>query len=113
MTRSALNFPNPFTQTDINFNGAGDNTIVAGATGKQTKVFRLKLVVAGATSISIKDGAGTVLDGPWAFGANQGIVLDFTGIWMPPWYTTLAGNDFIINSTNAVQVGGNLDYVQS
>lgn len=111
--RSDLNYPNPFTQVDINFSSSGDNVIVSGAGNSRVRVFRFKILVGAATTIQIKDGAGTVLDGPFVFSANQGMILDFTSIDMPPWYSTSPGNSFIINSSNAVQVGGSMDYLQS
>jgi hypothetical protein len=77
--RSSLNFPNPFTQTPINISASGDNIVVAGVAGKQIKVFRIKWLTSAAVSISVKDGASTTLDGPMAFGANEGIVLDWPG----------------------------------
>jgi len=96
----------------INVAAAGDTVLVSGVAGKQIKVFRFKLVVAAAVVVLIKDGA-TVLDGPLTFAANEGIILNFTTIDMPPWYTTSSGNSLIINLGGAVQVGGNLDYLQS
>lgn len=111
--RSSLNYPNPLTQAVINISASGNSTLVHGAVNKQVKVFRLKLLVAGATNILIQDGNNNVLDGPLDFSANQGMILDFTSIDMPPWYQTSIGNDLVINSSNAVQIGGNLDYLLS
>ena len=110
--RSSLDFPNQFTQTPINVNDAGDTVLVLGIVGKQIKVFRLKLIVAAAVTILIKDNQ-TTLDGPLSFSANQGMVLDFTSIDMPPWYTTSLGNSLIMNCSSGVQIGGNMDYLQS
>lgn len=110
--RSSLDFPNPLTQTPINVNASGDTVLVLGIAGKQIKVFRLKLIVAAAVTILIKDGA-TILDGPLSFAANEGMVLDFTSIDMPPWYMTSPGNSLIMNCNSGVQVGGNLDFLQS
>jgi hypothetical protein len=110
---SGLAVPNPFEQLDINFSSSGDNIIVPSLAGAKVRVYRMKILVAGATSISIKSGAGLVLDGPLSFAANQGMILDFTGIEMPPWYETATGSALIINSSSGVQVGGNLDYIQS
>lgn len=110
--RSSLNVPNPFTQVPINASASGDNIIVAGVAGKQVKVFRLKLIVAAAVVVLVKDGA-TVIDGPLSFSANEGMILDWSGYDAPPWYTTSLGNALIMNLSTGVQVGGNLDYVQS
>lgn len=111
--RSSLNHPNPFQQIPINVNSPGDNVIVAGVVGKQIKVFRLKILTAGAVTLSVKDGASTVLDGPLTFSANEGMVLDWPGYDGPAWYTTSLGNALIFNLNNGVVVGGNLDFMQS
>lgn len=102
----------PLQQAVINVNASGDSTILTGVPGKKIKVYRLKLIVAAATAILFKDGP-TVLDGPLSFSANEGMVLDFTGNDMPPWYSTSPGNSLVINCSNGVQVGGNFDYLVS
>jgi hypothetical protein len=102
----------PLQQAVINVNGAGDTVILAGVAGKQIKVYRLKMIVAAATTILFKDGS-TVIDGPLSFSANEGMVLDFTGNDMPPWYTTSTGNSLVMNCSVGVQVGGNFDYLVS
>ncbi len=103
----------PLQQAVISTASSGDTTLVAGVAGKKIKVYRLKLIVNAATAILVKDGASTTLDGPLSFSANEGMILDFTDSDMPPWYTTSAGNALVINSTNAVTIGGNLDYLVS
>jgi hypothetical protein len=110
--RSSFNFPNPLTQVPINVNVGGDTVLVLGLPNKQIKVFRLKLITAMAVTLLFKDGA-TVIDGPLSFSSNEGMVLDFPGYDSPPWYTTSFGNSLILNCSSAVQVGGNLDYLQS
>lgn len=103
----------PFQQTDINFSSSGDNTIVAGVSGKKVRLYRITFVVGAATNLEFKDGASIVLAGPYPLAANQSFVLDYTFTGMPPWFTTASGNAFVINSSNAVQIGGAADYVQS
>ena len=95
-----------FSTQPINFSGSGDQIILPAAHGLIIRVFRLKLSFQAATTVLIKDGT-TILDGPLFFTANGAMVLDNSGI---PWYTT-QGN-FVINSSNAVQVGGSVDYLQ-
>lgn len=111
--RSSLAFPNPLTQVPINLSASGLGILVQGQAGKQIKVFRLKLITSGTTNITILDGASTILDGPLYFSANEGMILDFTCIDMPPWYTTSPGNSLMINLSAGVMVGGNLDYLLS
>ncbi len=108
---SQLNFPNNLSQARINITASGDSTLIAGAAGKQVRVYRMKLTVASASNILIKDGSTTVLDGPLTFAANGAMVLDFTNINMPPWYITSTGNDLVINNSSGVQLGGNVDYL--
>lgn len=110
--RSWLQIPGFLQQTPINVNASGTSTLVAGQAGKQIKVYRLKLIVAAAVTIYIQDGS-TVLDGPLSFAANEGMVLDLTGLDMPPWYTTSPGNALVMNCGSTVQIGGNLDYLVS
>jgi hypothetical protein len=111
--RSSVNVPNPFTQAPINISASGDNVVVAAVAGRQIKVFRIKFLTSAAVTVAVKDGPSTVLDGPLPFGANQGMVLDWPGYDGPPWYTTAAGHALILNLGGAVQIGGNLDYIQS
>ena len=112
-TRTFFELVSALQQAVINVSSSGDSTLVAGAAGKTIKVYRLKLIVSAATAILIKSDSATTLDGPLSFSANEGMILDFTGNDMPPWYTTAAGKDLVINSSNAVTIGGNLDYLLS
>lgn len=98
------------TANVINFSASGDNTIIAGVGGQTIRVHRLRFVAAAPTNITIKDGAGTVLEGPITMTAGGAMVLDLSG---RPYYRTSVGNAFVINSSAAVQVGGRVEYVQS
>jgi hypothetical protein len=112
--RNALNFPNNFTQAAFNISASGISTWIAGAAGKQIKVFRMKLTVGAATVLTIQDTASpaNVLD-VLDFASVFGMILDFTGIDMPPWYTSAPGASLVFNQTNAVQLSGNVDYLIS
>lgn len=89
----------PFTETPIGFSSASPQTIVAGATGKVMRLWRLILTCASTTNITISDGATTFL-GPMPCGS---IALDVDSY---PWMTSATGNGLVITSSNAVQVGG-------
>ena len=98
------------SQAAISFSTSGDQVIVAAVSGQTTRVHRMILVVAPATNITIKNGAGTSLTGAMPLGAGGAIVLDFSN---RPWFKTSVNTAFIINSSAAVQVGGMADYVTS
>ena len=61
------------------------------------------LSAAGATSISLKAGASTVLVGPVRLSTGLPLVLPFT---TKSWAVVPAGSSFIVNSSNAVACGG-------
>jgi len=97
------------TQAKFDNGGAsGDTTAVAAAAGKATRLYRLLLVVSGATNITIKDGS-TALTGAMPIAANGSITLDFSG---EPWFVGSNNTNFIVNSSNAVNVEGSVWYTQ-
>lgn len=98
------------TPVAISFSGSGDNTIVSATASQTTRVHRLYIVVAGATSITFKTGAGTSLTGAMPLAANGGIMMDFSA---EPWFVTGTNEAFIINSSAAVQVSGRAEYLKS
>lgn len=85
----------------INFNAAGDNTIIAADVTNRIVIHRLWLVCAGATSLTFKDNLSSPAAVP--MGANGGLTFDATG---EPWFITNPNTAFIINSSNPVQVSG-------
>jgi hypothetical protein len=97
------------TAAPINFNASGQQALVAGVTGKIIRVYRLWLTVSAQTNLEFQDGS-TPLSGSAPCGSNGGITLDFTG---EPWYVGSANNAFNLNSSNPVQCGGTVYYVQS
>ena len=98
------------TDLRINTASSGDNTIVAAVASQTTRVHALRLNVAGAVIVQIKDGAGTVLEVFNFAGAGGSMFLDFRG---RPYYKTTANTALIINLSGAVQVDGRIEYVTS
>lgn len=94
-------------QAPINFSASGDNIVIAGVLGKRIKVLQFFLVLAAATNLTYKSGASPI-SGPLDFGSNAAQVQDF--IQLP--LTCNLGDPFILNSSNAVVVGGTIWYVQ-
>lgn len=88
----------------------GDTTVVAGVAAMAVRVFGLRLSVAGACVVQVKDGAGTVLEQFNFAGAGGAAVLDLRSV---PFYIGTPSNALIVNSSAAVQVDGMLEYAQT
>ena len=102
-------YPN-LSSLPINFSGAGDNSVIPNSPGLLIRVYRIWFVVAAVTNITFKRGS-TLLSGAAPFQANGSLVFDFTG---EPWWNTLSDQEaFIINSSNAVAVTGQVYYEQT
>lgn len=86
---------------------AGDTTLIAAVPGQKTRAYGLRLSVAGATVVQIKDGAGTVLEVFNFAAAGSMPPLELREL---PYYTTSANSALVLNSSNAVQVDGQLEY---
>lgn len=91
----------------VSFAASGDNTVIAGVAGKSIAIVKLVIVAAAATNIVLKHGA-TAWTGAIPFAANSGFAED--GETDP--FITAAGEAFVINSSNAVQVSGYVKYTQ-
>jgi hypothetical protein len=99
----ALNADSDFlNEAIINFAGGGDSIIFPGVAGLIIRVYRYFVVVGGATNLTYRDGA-TALTGPVPLAANEAMVFTLD---TKAWYTCSPGNNFIINSSNPVQVSG-------
>lgn len=96
-------------EAKIDFSGVGDNVLIAGVALQTIRVFRLFFVVGADMSLTFKDAA-TALTGAIPMLANGSFILDFQG---DPWFTTAAGDDFILNASVGGQVSGRIYYTQS
>jgi hypothetical protein len=97
------------TAAPISLNSSGQQALIAGVSGKIIRVHRLWLTVSAQTNLEFQDGSNP-LSGAAPCGSNGGITLDYSG---DPWYVCSLGNSFNLNSSNAVQIGGTIYYVQS
>lgn len=98
------------TRVKIDTASSGDITLVSATSSQTTKLYRMLLVAAGATTITVKDGAGTTLTGAMTLSAGGAIVLDYSG---EPWFTTSSNTALIIANANAVQISGAAYYIKS
>ncbi|MGU3629842.1 hypothetical protein [Comamonas sp. C24C] len=92
--------------TRINTAVAGDNTLVAAVAGQATRVYGLRLNVAGAVVVQVK--TGSIIREVFNFaGSGGGVVLDLREL---PYYTTATNEALVINLSGAAQVDGVLEY---
>jgi len=98
----------------LNFNGTGDTAVVAGVAGQTVRVWQLFFTVDADTLVTFKRGS-TVLTGPLTLKAGGAVVLDPVGDHRDPsrpWFTTGAGEAFVISQTGTAQISGRLYYSQ-
>jgi hypothetical protein len=91
----------------IDFSSAGDNTIISAPASGPICIYGILFTVHAATNITLKRGT-TAISGPIEFtGAGSSMTLELKE---EPWYWTNPGEDFILNSSSAVQVSGTVWY---
>jgi len=99
-------------QNGLNFLPQNVNSTAAtiaapsGVTGQIIRVYKIFLVVGGATNITFQDGS-TALCGALPMLANGAISLPNDGT---PWFTTSSGNAFNIANSGGAQVSGIVYY---
>lgn len=94
------------TEATVSASSSGDNTIVSATASQTTRVFVLQFTVSGDTDIIIKSGS-TALTGTITMFAGGSATYEFQDYW---WFKTGANEAFIINSSNAVTIGGLIKY---
>lgn len=101
----------PLTNLSVAIAAPGDSVLVAGQLGKTIKLYRGIFNVDAATNLKFTDGAaGTNLFGLAYLAPGGGLTMQPSGI---PWLTTSPGNDLVLNSSAAANIGGGFGYVQS
>lgn len=106
--RAPLSATLPTTRAQINITTTSLATIVAGASGQTTRVHRMKFTVSGATAVTIRRGGATLE--VLTFAGPGAVSLPFDP-W--PYYVTDAGEDFTLQSSNAVTITGSVESVTS
>ena len=95
----------------ISASSSGNNTLVAGVTGKKIRVVSLFYMAAGTVTVTFQSGAGgTAITGAIAHTAQTGVVLNenFSG-----WFQTLANGDLLnVNLNAAISIAGSLSYIE-
>lgn len=90
----------------VNKSAASTTDLVAAVTGQKTRVYGLRLSVAGAVIVSVLDGA-TVLEVFNFAGAGGLVVLDLR---QQPYYVTTVSLALRLTLSAAVQVDGLVEY---
>lgn len=98
---------NPLYSAVIDIDDSGNNTVISATTGRSIKVHKMFFIAESGVTITMYDGSSTALSGPMKFVGSQGMVLD---IDEDAWFTTTAGNAFVMNLDIAVQVSGTIYY---
>lgn len=98
------------SKASISVSSSGNNTLISGVSGQSIKVFKMFLVFGGAANATFQDGSSTALTGAMPFLSNGSIVLDLDSV---PWFTTSAGNAFVLNLSTGVTATGTVYYTQS
>lgn len=86
----------------INFSGSGANTIIAAGTSL-LKIFKLFLCAGGTTNLTFQADGSTALSGAVPMIAGSALILPFS---TKSWFVIPAGAAFVINSSQAVAIGG-------
>lgn len=94
----------------IDFALSGGNVVIPSVVGKAITVYRIFLIVGGDTNLTMQDGPSTAQSGALPMLANGTLAFDISNI---PWYQTSVGKDFVITSSNAVQVSGTIYFQQN
>lgn len=96
------------TSVIVNTAAIGDTTISTATASQTTRVHRLRLNVAGATTITIKNGAATLE--VLKFPAAGFLILDYAA---RPYYVTTANTALVMSNSAAVQVDGIFEFIKS
>lgn len=94
----------------VSANANGDNILIPGVATQTTRVYRVFFVLSDNSNLVFADSTPTNLTGPITMYAGGSFVLDLQG---EPWFTTAAGEDFVLNQTGTAQISGRIYYTQS
>lgn len=102
----------PFAQSNaravISAASSGNNTIIAGVTGKRIFIYGIDLSTASVTTVQFKSGASTALTGVMTLNAYSKGMLPIP----PAYWVTDVGDAFVISLGSSVQMSGTVWYLQ-
>ena len=104
-----MSLPVNINPINVSVSSSGENTAIAGVSGRHIRVYAIALTLASAGTVTFKDGAGGSTLG--AFQGVTQIVLD--PIIDNDRYTCSIGNAFIVNLSSGISCTGTIWYTQS
>lgn len=105
---SSLQTTPDLTTVIVNTAAAGDTTVSTAVAAQKTRVYRMRVNVAGADTVTIKSGA-TVLETINFAGAGF-LTYDFS---TRPWYTTATNTALIVTNGSAVQLNAVFEFAKA
>lgn len=90
---------------------SGDVTLISGATSQTIRVYKINIVVGGATNIYFKDTSPATLSTTYILTANGSSLGDFAD--GEPLWVAASGKPFQVNNSNAVALNYEIWYTQS
>jgi hypothetical protein len=99
-----------YKSAPISTSGSGAQTLITGVASMIIQVYKLWMVVGAATNVQFKSNTSN-LSGLVPMAASGALVLDDVG--PAPWFVTAPGEAFILNSSAAVNIGGQIWYTQA
>lgn len=93
----------------INAGALGDNTIIAGVSGKKLRVVNLYLTAGLAVALQLKSGPNVKVGAMSLLAATPFVMNMSPGCWV---VETEAGEAFVINSSVATGLRGGCNYVE-
>lgn len=97
----------PTKRATINENTLNRNVVVTGIANKRIIVTHYLVMPSNNVTIQWQDGAGANLSGPMALTANNGGEANNTEEGL---FECGVGEDLVLDLSNAIQVGGHLNY---
>lgn len=104
---SSLQTTPDLTTVIVNTAAIGDTTVSTAVAAQRTRVYRMRVNVAGATTLTVKSGA-TVLE-TISFAGAGFLTYDFA---TRPWYTTAVNTALVLSNSAAVQVNAVFEFTK-
>ncbi len=93
----------------VNISSSGDTVVISDIPDTTVKIYGISLLIGGDTDITLKDEDDNLYFPLFSYSEGAAIVLDPQS---SPRFTCTTGDGFILTSSNAVPISGNIYYTQ-